>query len=142
VGEPLQQVKRVTLLGVVETDGVIIRQDRYFPNAYLIDLQLDLVPDHVWQDMFEREWRTSMHLWDRKLFIIGDTLRLVTTPEGMEEKLGWIKEIIDATNRKVENFNKKAEFDFKDRPESRKVAAAQEEAIEKIKIALRKAFQM
>lgn len=141
MGESLPRVKKVALLGVVETEGVIIKQDQYFPNAYLIDLQLDLVPDHVWQDMFEREWRTSMHLWDRKLFVIGDTLRLVTTSDGMDEKLGWVKEIIDATNRKVENFNRQAEFDFKDRPETRKAAAAQEEVIENIKSALRKAFQ-
>lgn len=137
----LQRVKKVTLLGVVETDGVIIRRDEYFPNAYLIDLQLDLAPDHVWQDMFEREWRTSRHLWDRKLFVIGDTMRLVTTPEGMEEKLGWVKEIVDATNKKVDSFNKQSEFDFKDRPEARKTAAAQEQAIENIKSALRRAFQ-
>ncbi len=137
----MQRVKKIALLGVVETDGVIIRQDQYFPNAYTIDLQLDLVPDHAWQDMFEREWRTSMHLWDRKLFVIGDTLRLVTTPEGMEEKIGWVKEMIDLTNKKVENFNRQAESDLKDRPETRRAAAAQEEVIENIKSALRKAFQ-
>jgi len=102
-------VKKVMLLEPIEADKIAIKKDHYFSNAYIIDLPLDSIPDHVWQDIFERQWKSSRHLWDRKLFVVGKKLRLVTSPNAMKEKLDWVKEVVDRTNLSVEEFNREAE---------------------------------
>lgn len=141
MGEVVVQIKKTNLAENIDAGTVNIRRDGYFPRAYVIDLALDSVPDHVWQDIFERQWRTSRHLWDRKLFIIGDTLRLVTSPEDIEEKLGWIKEIVTVTNKKVEDFNKQQEWTERASPQIQRLAIEHEEALGNIREALRKIFQ-
>jgi len=96
--------RKVKLLKPFDVDKIAVKTDRYFPNAYIVDLPLDSVPDHVWQDIFEQKWKSSRHLWDRKLFVMGDKLRLVTGAEKFEEKLDWIEQIIDETNRRIDEY--------------------------------------
>jgi len=97
--------KKVKFLERLDVDRIKIERDHYFSNAYVIDLPLDSLPDHVWQDIFEREWKSSRHLWDRKLYVIGDKLRLVTSPDNVEEKLDWVKEVIAQTNNSIDRYN-------------------------------------
>jgi len=99
-------VKKVELLKPFDVDKITIRRDRYFPNAYMIDLPLDSMPDHVWQDIFERTWKSSRHLWDRKLFVIGDKLRLVTTANEFGDKLDWIEQVLKETNKNIDEHNR------------------------------------
>jgi hypothetical protein len=98
--------KKVKLLEPVDADKINITRDHYFKGAYVIDLPLDRSPDHVWQDIFDREWRASRRLWDRKLFIISDKLRLITTPDELEEKIDWTKQIIQQTNEEIDEYNR------------------------------------
>ena len=135
------RVRKINLVEPVDVGSVNIKKDSYFPNAYIVDLTLDSNPDHAWQDVFEREWRTSRHLWDRKIFIIGNTLRLVTSPNDMAEKLNWVKEVVASTNKKIEDFNKQTELMLKDNPQTRRMMIEHEETIENIKNALRSVFQ-
>lgn len=93
----------------VDIETLRISRDHYFPNAFVIELPLDSIPDHVWQDMFEREWRSSRHLWDRKLFIVGDKLRLITPRADMEDKLDWVKQIVTQTNSRVDEYHEEME---------------------------------
>jgi len=137
----MMHVKKINLQESVSIDNITVRKDHYFPNAYIIDIPLDSEPDHVWQDIFEREWRTSKHLWDRKIFIIGDTLRLVTTPEEMEEKIGWIKQVVLSTNRNIEDYNKGVDLTLQSRPETQRVMIEHDEIIETIRKALRSALR-
>jgi len=137
----MAHVKKVSLLEPVKIDNIGIRKDYYFPNAYIIDFPLDSEPDHVWQDIFEREWTTSRHLWDRKIFIIGDTLRLITTPNEMEEKISWIKEVISSANRNVEDYNKRMNLSVEAKPETQRVMIEHDEVIETIRKTLRTVFQ-
>jgi len=134
-------VKKVNLKEPLKIENITIRKDHYFPNAYVVDLPLDSEPDHVWQDIFEREWRTSMHLWDRKLFLIGDTLRLVATPEDMEEKIGWVKGVIAATNKGVEDYNRRISVTVEAKPETQRVMIEHDEIIERIRTALKRVLQ-
>jgi len=131
------EVKKVNLLKTVNIDSITIRKDHYFPNAYVIDFPLDSEPDHVWQDIFEREWRTSRHLWDRKIFIIGDTLRLVTTPDEMREKISWIKEVVSSTNKNVENYIKQMNVAERSKLETRRAMIEHDGTIESIRKAIR-----
>jgi hypothetical protein len=102
-------VRKVKLTEPINANGITIMRDHYFSNAYVIDLPMEFAPDHVWQDIFEREWKSSRHLWDRKLFIIGDRLRLLTMATDVEDKLDWVKQVIERTNSQVEQYNQEAE---------------------------------
>lgn len=110
-GHMKEIVKRVKLLECVDVDNIAIRRDQYFSNAYVIDLPLDSVPDHVWQDIAEREWKSSRHLWDRKLFVVGDKLRLVTTIDNIEDKVDWVRYIVERTNGAIDEYNREVEAD-------------------------------
>lgn len=99
-------VKEVDLLQPIDPDKIDISRDHYFPNAYIIDFTLASIPDHVWLDLFEREWKSSRQLWDRKVFIMGNKLRLVTTAYDVEDKLDWVKQVLTNTNRSVARYNR------------------------------------
>lgn len=45
--------KEVGLSESIDADTVAISKDHYFANAFVVDLPLETVPDHVWQDVFE-----------------------------------------------------------------------------------------
>jgi len=89
----------------IDVDKIPIRRDSFLTNAYVIELRLDSQPDYVWQTIFEQEWKSSLHLWERKIVIVGDKLLLITTPNEIEEKVDWLKRVIESTNMGVERFN-------------------------------------
>jgi len=97
--------KKVNLMEPIEVDKIPIRKDSLSRNAYVIELPLDSQPDYVWQVIFEREWKISLDLWERKVVIVGDKLLLITTPTEIEEKIEWLKNVIETTNMHVEKFN-------------------------------------
>ena len=134
--------KKVNILTPVDIEKVTIKRDHYFPNAYIIDIPLDSVPDHVWQDFFEREWKLSRHLWDRKIYLIGDKIRLLTTIDNLEDKLDWVKRVVEQTNRQVDEYNRGAWARRAEIEERTKKEMLEEQArIERIKEALRKSFR-
>lgn len=133
---------KIRLLASPNTDSINISRDRYFHNAYIIDLPLDSTPNHIWQDIFEKEWKSSRHLWDRKLFIIGDNLRLVTTVDDLEDKLDWISQIIERTNKDVEEYNQETEAREKQVEEDARRRTADEDrvSVDTIRDTIRKRF--
>jgi hypothetical protein len=134
--------KKVNLLEPIDLDKISIKKDHYFADAYIIDLPIDSAPDHVWQDIFEREWKSSRHLWDRKLFVIADRLRLVTSVSDIDEKLNWVKQVVEKTNRSVEEYNKEAEAREVLVGERLKKHTVEEEGrVEEIKDVMRKRFR-
>jgi hypothetical protein len=100
-----ETARKVKLLKPFDVDKINVKTDRYFPNAYIVDLPLDSIPDHVWQDIFERKWKSSRHLWDRKLFVVGDKLRLVTRADEFEGKLDWVELVIKETNKGIDEYD-------------------------------------
>jgi hypothetical protein len=133
--------KKVKLLEPVDVDKITIKRDHYFPNAYVIDFPLDSTPDHVWQDIFEREWKSSRHLWDRKLFVMGDKLRLLTTADEIEEKLGWVKHVMEQTNMDIDEYNREAESRATELEEQMKRTIEEEKAnVERMREVIRRRF--
>jgi len=134
--------KKVNLLSSFDAEAVAIGRDRYFRKAYVIDLPLGAVPDHVWLDIFDREWRSSRHLWDRKLFVIGDKLRLVTTLSDIEDKLDWVKQIVEETNKEIDEYNREETAREAQIEEGKRKEALEEEklGIGTIRNTLRKRF--
>lgn len=104
-----EKANKVNLLKPFDANKISIEKDRYFHDAYIVDLPLEDIPDHVWQDIFEREWKSSRHLWDRKLFIIGNKIRLITTEDDFKEKLDWVEHVINQTNKAVDEYNRSIE---------------------------------
>jgi len=135
-------LRKVKLSEPINVDDVAISKDRYFADAYIIDLPLDSVPSHVWQDIFEREWKSSRHLWDRKLFVVGDNLRLVTTKDDIEDKLDWVKQVIERTNTSLDEYNREEEAHERQIKEEMRYRASEEEktSIDVIRDNLRKRF--
>jgi len=134
-----EQTKKVKFLKPIDVDKITINRDHYFPNAYIIDLPLDSTPEHVWQDIFEREWKSSRHLWDRKLFVVGDKLRLVTSVNEIEEKLDWVKQVVERTNKRVDEYTLEAEARATQIGEQMKKRVLEEKArVERIRNRLRK----
>jgi hypothetical protein len=108
VVELREMAKKVRLSGSFDADAVAISKDHYFANAFVVDLPLETVSDHVWQDIFEREWKSGRHLWDRKLFVVGEKLRLVTTVNDIEDKLDWVRQFIERTNRDIDEYSQES----------------------------------
>lgn len=97
--------KKVKLREPVDVDKIPIRRDSFYTGAYIIELPLESHPDYVWQTFFESEWKSSLHLWERKVVVLGDRLLLITTPTEIGEKIDWLKRVIESTNMRVERFN-------------------------------------
>jgi len=137
-----ESIKKVRLHGLIDANTVTISRDLYFPNAYTIDFPLDSTPDHVWLDNFERQWRTSRHLWDRKLFVVGDKLRLVTTPMDLEDKLDWVKQVVERTNEAIDEYVEEVEARTTQMDEQAREKATDEEraSVETIRETLRKSL--
>ena len=119
--------RKVNLSESINADSISIRKDAYFADAYLIDLPLDSVPDHAWQDIFEREWKASRFLWDRKLFVVGDSLRLVTTKDDIEDKLDWVRQVMAKTNTALDEYNREEQARDQQSKDELQDQAAQEE---------------
>jgi len=134
-----EKVKKVKLLKPFDINKISIEKDEYFHNAYIVDLPLESVPDHVWQDIFEREWKSSRHLWDRKIFIVGDKVRLITTEEDFEEKLDWVENVINQTNKAIDEYNRSVAAAKE--MEMRK-ALREERAIERLREILARKFSL
>jgi hypothetical protein len=133
--------KKVKLKEYVDANTITINRDGYFRSAYVIDLPLDSVPDHAWQDILDREWRASLRLWDRKLFVVGDKLRLVTTLDDIEGKLDWMKQVIERTNEGIDEYNKEINARKAQKEEETHKQIREEQAsIDSIRASLRKTF--
>ena len=137
-----EETRKVKLLKRIDVNKINIRRDHYFPDAYTIDLPLDSTPDHIWQDIFEREWKSSRRLWDRKVFVIGDKLRLATPLNDIKEKLDWIGEVIKRTNKGIDEYHREAEARKTQMAERARTQISKEEKanIERIGDILRKRF--
>jgi hypothetical protein len=102
----IEKAQKVKLLKPFDANRISIKKDQYFSSAYVIDLPLEYSPNHIWLDIFEREWKSSRHLWDRKLFVVGDKIRLVTSEHEFKEKLDWIEQVINHTNKTIDEYNR------------------------------------
>ena len=109
----------------ISVDHVDIRNDLFHPGAYVISLPLDGYPSYAWQTLFDLELWGSLDFWDRKVLIVGDQLKLVTTLNNLQDKLDWLDHIVVATNKRVDEHNR----DVKAEKESKELGIADQMAI-------------
>jgi len=100
-----ETVKEAHLVEPLDVDKLSVHRYPFFKDAYVIDLQLDVEPDYIWQIFFEQEMKIALHLWERKIVIVGRTLKLITTPTKIGEKIEWLRKVIEKTNQRVREYN-------------------------------------
>jgi hypothetical protein len=103
--------EKVKIKHPIDPNSVSVQKDPFYPSAYIIALPLDSEPSYIWQRLFEQELWSSLDIWDRKVVIVGKELKLVTTPDKVGEKLGWLEELMNGTNKRVEEYNKKIKIE-------------------------------
>jgi hypothetical protein len=93
--------KTVQMVTPFDPASISVSQNPIFPDAYMVDLPLNSVPDDKWRETFEMKWKLSKDLWDRKLYLLQNKVRLFTTAEGFVEKLEWLERTIKETNEAI-----------------------------------------
>lgn len=119
----METAKKVSIKHPVDLGKVSVQKDPFHTSAYIISLPLDSDPSYTWQTLFEAELSSSLDFWDRKVLVLGKELKLVSTQNNLEEKLRWLEQVITATNKRVEDHNKKVKAErnskgLKDRGEA------------------------
>ena len=106
--ELAELTEKVNIKHPVDPAHIDIQKDPFHPTAYIITLPLDSDPSYVWHTLFEQELWSSLDFWDRKVLVVGRAIKLVTSRDRVEEKLRWLQQVVTATNKRVEEYNKKA----------------------------------
>jgi hypothetical protein len=119
--------EKVNIIHPVDPNHVNIEKDPFHPTAYIINLPLDSDPSYVWHTLFTTETSSSLDFWDRKVVLTGKTLRLVTTSDHLAEKLRWLEQVVIATNKRVDEYNKRARAE----DDSKKTKLQDEDVIRK-----------
>lgn len=115
---------KVSIKHPIDPSSITIYKDPFYPDAYIIALPLNSDPSYVWVTLFEQELWSSLDFWDRKVVVVGKEIKLVTTRERVGEKLGWLEERVNATNRRVDEYNRRIKVE-----EQAKETPLDEEAI-------------
>jgi hypothetical protein len=102
-----QLCERANIKNPTDPKSIDIQKDPLHPGAYIITLSLDSEPSYVWLTLFEQELWGSLDFWDRKVLIVGKSLKLATTPGRVEEKLHWLEGLVAGTNKRVDEYNRK-----------------------------------
>lgn len=105
----LRFAKKVNIKTPIDPDKLHIEKDDSFQMAYAFELPLDSIPDSIWSTIFEDERRTSLYTLKRRITIEGNKLRVITAPEEVEGKIEWVKELVNSTNNRVEQYNQQIE---------------------------------
>ena len=129
-----ETVKKVKLLEPIDVEAIPVKKYPLFKDAYVIDLPLDDEPHYIWRIFFEQEVKSSLDLWERKVVVVGRTLKLITTPRRIKEKIRWLKKVIEKTNSRVEEYNKVEEEVKKAEEATKKI---DEETMKKIRNEIR-----
>jgi hypothetical protein len=103
-----QLSEKANIKNPTDPKSIDIQKDPLHPKAYIISLSLDSEPSYVWLTLFEQELWGSLDFWDRKVLIVGKSLKLATTPGRVEEKLHWLEGLVVGTNRRVDDYNRRA----------------------------------
>lgn len=102
-------IKSIKFLKPFDANKISINQHPHFSDVYIVELPLDSTPDENWRDTFEQKWKSSRDLWDRKIYLINDKIKLLSTVDYFDEKLDWMENIIDDTNKTVKEYNRMVE---------------------------------
>lgn len=98
--------KKIHIKEPIDPDKLLIEKGDSFPRAYIVELPLVSTPSDLWKTIFLDEWKMSLYPLKRMITIVGRRLRILTTPDEIEGKIMWVKQLVDLTNRRVEEYAK------------------------------------
>ena len=96
--------KTIKFLKPFDASKISVNEHPAFSDVYVVELPLDSVPDETWRDTFEEKWRSSRDLWDRKICLVNNKIKLLSTADYFDEKLDWIERVVDDTNKAVKEY--------------------------------------
>jgi hypothetical protein len=99
------EVKKVQLK-IADIEQIHIDKDYSFPDAYVMELPLDPIPDEVWHGLFRNEYNNDPYTLTRKIEVMRNSLRVITTLEECDKHLEWVRQLVDRTNNRVDEWNK------------------------------------
>ena len=89
-----------------------IEKSGEFPEAYTFELELDPKPDSVWIGLFGAVHQQSFYPMKRQVYVQYDSLKVVTAPDEIKNKIERVKSLVNDTNAEVEKYNKKVEEEW------------------------------
>ncbi len=129
-------VEKVT---IKELDPDRIEKDDSFPRAYAFYIVLTATPDPIWVEFFVSHYEIKPYPLEKEVTIHGSQIRVVTASGEEEEHVRFVRELVDETNKAVDDYNKAAaEAEVRDRgTKQQEDAEAQQirERLKKIRIA-------
>jgi len=128
----MDAVKKVN---IVELDRDTVEKDSSFPEALAFYIRLSDVPGSVWTEIFVSEYEQAWFNLEREVSVRGDRIRVVTAPGEEQAHINFIKQLVEQTNTKVEEYNKEIE---REAHMARREQSAQAEMVEQAKERLRK----
>lgn len=127
--------KKVKLKEPIDPEKLSFEKVHPDKELYAVDFPLDSTPDYIWKKCFEREYKIAVLNLQRRVTVIGDSLRLIATLDEINKNMiEGIKKLVNATNRCVEEYNK--EMKQKEELESSR-RRQEEEAIERVRESLK-----
>jgi hypothetical protein len=125
-------VKKITINGV-DTDH--IEKDESFPKAYAFYVALSETPEQIWVEFFMSRYEGMFTSLKREMTIQGSRVRVVTAPGEEGEHVRFLRQVVDETNKDVDEYNKKL---ARQEQQGRKLKALEDAEAEQIKERLRK----
>jgi len=114
-----------------------LRIEKAYPDKelYTVDFPLDSTPDYIWEKCFEKESKLAVLNLQRRVAVIGDSLRLIAPLDEVNgNMIEGIRKLVNATNRCVEEYNK--EMKRKEEIENSK-RRQEEESIRRVRESLK-----
>ena len=93
------------LIQAVDTDR--IEKDDSFPKAYAFYIVLTSAPDPIWVELFVSQYENRFYNLKREMTTHGDRIRVVTAPGEEENHVRFFRELVNETNKQVDEYNKK-----------------------------------
>ncbi len=128
----MDAVKKVK---IVELDPDSVEKDDSFPEALAFHVRLSDVPDSVWTEIFISEYEQTWFNLKREVTVRGDRIHVVTAPGEEQAHINFIKQLLEQTNAKVDEYNKEIEHEAQ---MAKRERAADLDIVEQAKERLRK----
>ena len=131
----MEKVKKISIKSV-DTD--LVEKDDSFPEALAFYVYLSEVPESVWREFFSSEYEQSWFNLKREVTVSGDRIRIVTSPGEEQQHIDFIKQVVERTNRQVDEYNgeleRQQQLDAKNRAKESKLVEDAKERLKRVRL--------
>jgi hypothetical protein len=112
-----------------------VEKDDSFSKAYAFYIALSETPEPIWVELFMSRYESTFTSLKREMTIQGSHVRVVTAPGEEENHVRFLRQVIDETNKDVDEYNKKL---ARQEEQERKFKAMEDAEAQQIKERLRR----